>query len=95
LQIFPDRKFTFLFGVLADKKKKKMLILLSPHAEKFIFVTPENPRALHAEKLIVYVKNGAICGTIDEGVRLALESPIVCALGSLSMIGKIRRLVNG
>jgi dihydrofolate synthase/folylpolyglutamate synthase len=95
LQIFPDKKFTFLFGVLADKEYEKMLRLLSPHAEKFIFVTPENPRALPAKELLVYVKNGAVCDTIEEGVNLALQSEIICALGSLSMIGKIRRTING
>ena len=38
-------------GVLADKEYDKMLRYLLPHAKAFVCVTPDNPRALHAEEL--------------------------------------------
>jgi dihydrofolate synthase/folylpolyglutamate synthase len=95
-----DKKIIFIFGVLADKDYKKMAELLTPHAKNLILVTPENPRALPAKKLEQCIKNfpAIVCETIEDGVNHALATAenddIICALGSLSMIGKIRRLVK-
>jgi dihydrofolate synthase/folylpolyglutamate synthase len=94
--LFPDKKFLFLFGVLADKDYKTMLAILIPHASRFVTVTPPDPRALPAEEL------NSECGgitvtpyeTIRQGVEYAMASSergdVICSLGSLSMVGQIR-----
>lgn len=50
-------KFTIIMGVLADKDYKEILKMIAPFASEFIAVSPDNPRALEAEKL-AYEANG-------------------------------------
>ncbi|MCL1842503.1 MAG: bifunctional folylpolyglutamate synthase/dihydrofolate synthase [Defluviitaleaceae bacterium] len=100
-----EKKFTFIFGVLADKDYKKMAELLIPHAKRFILTAPENPRALKVKTLYTCINNldksvPLICSeSILHAVSHALETSepgeIICALGSLSMIGILRhRLIR-
>ena len=55
--LLPDEKIVFLMGVLADKEYDKMLRYLLPHAKAFVCVTPDNPRALAAERLAEIIRN--------------------------------------
>ncbi len=95
---FPNRKITFLLGVMADKDVSHMIEQLLPLAKEFITVTPDNPRALDAAELAeLFHKRGlsaVACDSVAAGVRLAIEHAgkegVVCALGSLYMIGDIR-----
>jgi dihydrofolate synthase/folylpolyglutamate synthase len=65
---------------------------------EFITVTPNNPRALDAKQLAsVLLDRGmtaTACNTVNDGVHLAIERAgsdgIVCALGSLYMLGDVR-----
>ncbi len=57
--LLPDEKIVFLMGVLADKEYDKMLKYLLPHAKAFVCVTPDNPRALAAEKLAEIIRTSA------------------------------------
>ncbi|MCL2225507.1 MAG: bifunctional folylpolyglutamate synthase/dihydrofolate synthase [Defluviitaleaceae bacterium] len=92
----------FIFGVLEDKDYEKMAQLLIPHAEKFFLVTPENPRALPASTLEKCIRAASphaditVCESLQQSVKLATQSAtpndVICALGSLSMIGAIRAL---
>ncbi|MCL1845122.1 MAG: bifunctional folylpolyglutamate synthase/dihydrofolate synthase [Defluviitaleaceae bacterium] len=89
-----------IFGVLEDKDFIEMARLLSDFVpEKFVLVTPENPRALPASELKKYVTGDAVvCESIAEGVAHTFEIAefysVIIALGSLSMIGKIRAMVK-
>lgn len=95
---FPQKKVIFIIGVLQDKDYKSMIETVLPLAGSFITVTPENERALPAEKLAIiirsYCKKVLISDTIEEAVRTSLqissEDDIVCAFGSLYYIGKVR-----
>ncbi|MDR0271994.1 MAG: bifunctional folylpolyglutamate synthase/dihydrofolate synthase, partial [Clostridiales bacterium] len=98
-KIYPGRKYIFIFGVLADKDYQKMAELLAPHAKKFILVTPGNPRALPASELAKFLKHDNIVSdSIKHGIELARQTAqpddIICALGSLKTIGKIRGILN-
>ncbi|MCL2386086.1 MAG: bifunctional folylpolyglutamate synthase/dihydrofolate synthase [Defluviitaleaceae bacterium] len=94
-----------IFGVLADKDYEKMAEILIPYSNGFILVTPENPRALPAAELEQCIKRlnktieTTVCETLEQAVKHALEIATeddrICALGSLSMIGKIRNIVKG
>ncbi len=97
-QYLPGQKMVFLNGCMADKDYTAMFRLLLPHARSFVTVTPSNPRALSAAELRDYIRDrlhapATACDTVAEGVREALKQAgpdgIVCACGSLYMLGDI------
>ncbi|HWQ07148.1 MAG TPA: folate family ECF transporter S component [Feifaniaceae bacterium] len=95
---FPNRKITFLIGIMADKDIPHMIEQLGPLAQDFVTVTPNNPRAMHAEELAELLRShgqtAVSCQSVQEGVSKALElagsDGIVCALGSLYLLGDVR-----
>ena len=101
-QHFPNRKITFLIGIMADKDITQMIDQLAPLAHEFVTVTPDNPRALSADVLAaILLERGLIataCGCVESGVHLAIERAgtdgIVCALGSLYLLGEVRALLG-
>ena len=50
--VFPGVKPVFIVGVLEDKDYPVMLEAILPHGSGFVAVTPDNPRALPADKLV-------------------------------------------
>ncbi|MCL1877898.1 MAG: bifunctional folylpolyglutamate synthase/dihydrofolate synthase [Defluviitaleaceae bacterium] len=101
-KILPGRNIIFLFGVLADKEYAEMARLLSDFnsgVKKFVLVTPENPRALPAAELVKYVSGKAVVfENLNDGVAHTFETAarddVIIALGSLSMVGRIRNFVR-
>ncbi|MPM24598.1 hypothetical protein SDC9_71081 [bioreactor metagenome] len=99
---FPDRKITFLIGIMADKDIPHMIEQIGPIAESFVTVTPNNPRAMQAEELAKLLQehglNAVSCRSVQEGVSKALEQSgsngIVCALGSLYLLGDVRSILG-
>ena len=92
----PDKKLTFIFGVLADKDYNEMLDIICPYAGEFICVTPESERALKAEELCRIISQMGFearsAGGAAEAVRMCLdEQRDTVAFGSLYMAGDIRR----
>ena len=51
-EVFPGRKPVFVIGVLEDKDYPRMLEDVLPLGSAFVCVTPDNPRALPAHKLV-------------------------------------------
>jgi dihydrofolate synthase/folylpolyglutamate synthase len=101
--LFPDRKAVFVFGVLSDKDYTGMLEILVPLASRFVCITPEGHRGLDAGVLTELIKGygveAVIFDDIERGVRHAVESTppdgLICAIGSLSTVDRIRRCVKG
>lgn len=95
---FPGKKITFLIGIMADKDIPHMIAQIGPIAESFVTVTPNNPRAMQAEELAKLLRESDLtavsCQSVREGVALAQEKAgtdgIVCALGSLYLLGDVR-----
>lgn len=92
----------FVIGVMADKDVEHMTDALIPLAKGFIAVTPQNPRALSADKLAVLLRDGgaeaeAIPG-VAEGIRRAIslagKDGAVVALGSLYFAADVRNAVS-
>jgi dihydrofolate synthase/folylpolyglutamate synthase len=84
---------------MADKDYTQMCRMIIPYAAKVITVTPDNPRALSAEKLAVCFKaNGfesavpydSVTGGITAALETAAENDVICAFGSFYMAGTIR-----
>ena len=104
-QYLPDRKVTFVMGVMADKRYDQMLDLVAPFAEKFITVTPDSHRSLPSVQLAADIGRRLglpvkAAGTASEGVSMALEEArpgdAICVFGSLYQVGEVRAsLKNG
>jgi dihydrofolate synthase/folylpolyglutamate synthase len=97
-QQFPNQKITFLLGIMADKDVAQMIGQIGPIANAFFTVTPNNPRAMQAETLAQLIAEQGYaatpCDSVAFGVSSAIEQAgkdgVVCALGSLYMLGDVR-----
>lgn len=92
----PGRKVTFLMGVLADKDYNAMLDSVSPHAARFVCVTPDSPRALKADALAQVITDRGYSAEAMPNVRAGIEKALsysepIVAFGSLYMSGAVLR----
>lgn len=100
---FKDKRLIFIMGIFADKNYKKIVELTVPLASTVITVeTPNNPRALPADKLAAEVSRYTVgvesAKSLKEAVEmsfsLANDDDIIIAFGSLSYLGDLINLVN-
>lgn len=93
------RDITALTGVMADKDYTHMYATMAPLVSRFVTVTPDNPRAMAAEKLreilLPFGKPVTACASVAEGVEQAIrqagEQGLVLAFGSLYLVGDVRK----
>ena len=93
-----DRKVVAITGVLADKDYADMYVPVMPYIQKFVCITPPNPRKLEGMELAKYLRNKGADAvgseTIEDGVKIALElagdDGVILCFGSLYSIGSIR-----
>ena len=91
------KKVIALTGVLADKDYGDMYRPVMPLVEKFVCITPDNPRKLNAEDLAKYLQEkGAeavacesTCAGVKQAMTLAGKDGVVLCFGSLYSIGSI------
>jgi len=88
---------TFIVGVMRDKEYEQMIGDVAHHAKRFITITPDNSRALPAEKLAEFTESFApsvAFDTVPDALRHALDTTpndeVICAFGSLYYIGEVR-----
>lgn len=92
------RRVIALTGVLADKDYADMYRPVMPLVDRFVCITPPNPRRLEAEQLAQYLRDAGAkaeaSDTILSGVRTAMElarqDGVVLCFGSLYSISAIR-----
>ncbi len=97
--LFKGRKAVFVVGAMADKDIDGMFAKIVPFADVFYTVTPNNDRALDAERLAERLNAlGAAaipCGSFSNAVDLALsragKDGVVAAIGSLYFSSDIRK----
>ena len=74
---FGEKRAAIVMGVMADKDYEKMAGILAPRAERAFAVTPDNPRALHAETLAERFEALGVpsehFGSVAEGCRAAIN----------------------
>lgn len=95
------RSITALTGVMADKDYSEIYHKIAPYMDRFVTVTPDNPRALPAQRLAqaleVFGRPVIACDSVEEGVATAIAQTdpegAVLAFGSLYMVGAIRNAV--
>ena len=98
---FTNKKIVYIIGVLADKDYDSILRQTAGLAAQIVTVTPDNPRALPAERLkeavMRYNTNVTASTDFQEALRLAVSSAgrdgVVFIFGSLSYLAEIRRLL--
>jgi dihydrofolate synthase/folylpolyglutamate synthase len=89
-----------VFAVMRDKDAAGMLAALAPHASAFVITAPRMARASSATELAAVaarVVHGIPIHTAPDPVE-ALEKawqlgPLICAAGSIFLIGEILELV--
>lgn len=98
-QLYPNEKFHFVMGVMADKDYEKMIEELLSLAIDFVTVTPESSRALQAESLAEKIRSNGIpaqsIASVAEVLSLPKEGEKTIALGSLYFIGELEALYYG
>ncbi len=103
---FEGKKLIYIEGVLADKDYEQIEKQLAGKAEYIYTVTPDNPRALPAEKLAecisVYNSNVSAVKSIDKAVEMAIdkaksiekesgEEAVIISFGSLSYLADVKK----
>lgn len=92
------KKVIALTGVLADKDYADMYKPVMPLVDRFVCITPPNPRKLEAEQLAQYLQQAgaqaqageSILDGVKKAMELAGEDGVVLCFGSLYSIGGIR-----
>lgn len=92
------KKVIALTGVLADKDYADMYKPVMPLVDRFVCITPPNPRKLEAEQLARYLRKAgaqaqaseSILDGVKQAMDLAGEDGVVLCFGSLYSIGGIR-----
>lgn len=97
-KLYPDERFNFIIGVMADKDYEQMIDEMLPLAKSFYTVTPDSNRALQSEKLAEFIRKKGV-----EALSLPNISDIKASLskneknvafGSLYFIGDLRRIIS-
>lgn len=97
---FKNKKLIFIVGFLRDKDYHQIMAMLAKKAQSIITVTPNNERAVPSSELAAILKsysdNVSDGITIKNGLKIAMESidgdSVICAFGSLYMIGELREI---
>lgn len=92
------KKVIALTGVLADKDYADMYKPVMPLVDRFVCITPPNPRKLEAQQLARYLRQAgaqaqageSILDGVKKAMELAGEDGVVLCFGSLYSIGGIR-----
>ena len=101
LNIFKYNKLILGTGILKDKDVEHMVEILAPKADNIIITQVNMPRKMEAEDLeeIInrYNKNTSIekdiKKAIDKSYELATEEDLIIFVGSLYLIGDVRKIV--
>lgn len=98
-ELYPEKKIIFLVGVLEVTDYKGMIRKVLPVAKKFVTVTPQHKNAMPAKELAKFLKGETSCpviesASVESGIEIVLElaepDDVICAWGSLHIVGEIR-----
>lgn len=100
---YPDKKYSYIFGMFQDKDYQKVIQITAPLAERIITIeTPDNPRALPAIELKEAVAKVNPCVTWANSLRAAVnqamerleKDEMIVIFGSLSFLGEAEMAVK-
>lgn len=92
---YGNRKIVYITGVFADKAYKRIAEITAPLARKIYTITPNNPRALPAEKYseaISEYNENVEAVSLDTALRACLNMTecVIFAFGSLSFLNELK-----
>ena len=99
---FKGKTIYFIIGMFQDKDYRSVLQKTCPYAKKILTIeTPDNPRALSAEKLAQAAREfhedvtpmESLDSAVEEAFALAGSKDVILAFGSLSFIGQLSDIV--
>lgn len=98
---FIGKKIVLFFGMLRDKNPEAVLPYIIPLCKKVYTLTPNNPRAMKSEELAELIKNHSDLEVIslndyNEIIPILNNTDsdnIIAFVGSLYMIGDVRKLI--
>mgnify|MGYP001851804145 FL=1 len=102
-QYFSGRTIRYIFGMFKDKDYEKVIALTAPLAKHIITVeTPDNPRAMPAERLKEEVAKvnpsvepaESIPAAVKKMFSQASEDDVIIIFGSLSFLGEAEKAVR-
>ena len=101
-ELYPNEKFHFIMGVMADKDYEEMIDALLPLAIDFVTVTPESNRALQSKDLAECIKRKGIQAQYVDDMETVIrpllstskEREKTVAFGSLYFIGAIEAMLE-
>ena len=87
---------------MADKDYNEMLDIILPFAKEVLAVTPDNSRALPADRLAEIIREKGVraesfeqlTDAVDQAIINAGTDEVICAIGSLYMIGDIKKYIK-
>ena len=92
-ELYPNQKFHFIMGVMADKDYPEMIAELLPLAVDFVTVTPDSSRALQSVKLAKIICERGVDAKSIESVDAIWDilnnDGYYVAFGSLYFIGEL------
>lgn len=100
---YPGKKVVFLTGMMKDKDSAAMLAKMAEVAKAFVCLHADSERAFGAQELAQEIENTLSlaaypAASAQEGCalaqRLAGKQGVVCALGSLYLVGEIRAVFH-
>lgn len=100
-QMWPNKKFHFITGVLKDKAFDKMMEIFTPIADTFYTVNVPSPRALSSQELCDYLRsrgcNAINCNSYEEALLRVKNNTqiddVIVAFGSLYYVGGLRQFL--
>ncbi len=72
-ELYPGRRWTFIFGCFADKDAEGMFNALRQRAQRWIFVKPDHPRGLPPEALMEIARKRGARASIAPSLRDAID----------------------
>jgi dihydrofolate synthase / folylpolyglutamate synthase len=94
-EVFPGKRWTFVFGCYKDKDAAGMLKALAPRSTRWIMTQAENTRVLPAESLLEIAKARQLRAVALPNVKDAIDAIVgasepVCITGSVALVGAAR-----
>ncbi|MCS7059691.1 MAG: folylpolyglutamate synthase/dihydrofolate synthase family protein [Anaerolineae bacterium] len=94
-EVFPGRRWTFIFGCYQDKDAEGMLKALAGRAVRWIMTQPGNSRAMPVEQLLDIARARNLKTTAFPTVKEAMNAvantaEAVCITGSIALVGEAR-----
>jgi dihydrofolate synthase/folylpolyglutamate synthase len=100
----PDRRLLLIFGAFADKDVMGMFRALLPLTNHLILMQPISPRAFSTDQLADLARQAGYTGALHScpsatealayAESLAAPTDVICATGSLSVVGEFRSVLG-